>query len=58
MLTFDPTVFKALEFHDNLLLSFPKLVDASGYELLRILPNNNQKLCVIPLCALPEEYCG
>lgn len=39
---------EAFEFHDDLLHAFPKLANAGGYELLRTLPNNNQKLYVIP----------
>ena len=36
------------QFHDDVLVAFPKLADGGGYELLRTKQNNNKELCVIP----------
>lgn len=36
------------EFHESILSAFPKLNDGGGYELLRTVPSNTKKLCVIP----------
>ncbi len=39
---------EAFDFHDELLLGFPKLAKGGGYELLRTLPSNSREFFVIP----------
>ena len=37
------------DFHNDVIMAFPKLSDGGGYELLRTIKNNHRVLSVIPL---------